>query len=180
MSHKDIISLIGTFLISFVLYILNTVMVLVFSGQYLSCQRNETDVNKNGQVVALETKSLKETYFSFGFIVLSPCIFLMILNIVKWFQLENYEVTIRSTTLRSKWLTWVISPIYSPFMVLRITYKAISGDSSWKKEKRTFEEEVEHLEPFIQSLFLFIILSSGLFGGMFKSKQLFGINFKAG
>ena len=163
---KRIASLIWMFLCYFVFTLINIGTDIALSHNLIEKSKDK-DPNHNETTSGIDTLNLKSTTFMFGCVVLFPAVLSFFFNVMKWFVFEDSTTSCGSHSIPTKVFSWIISPFYSIYLVLKILVKAIRGTTSWEEDKRNLEGEVGYHESGVQSMLQVTFLGVVVFNALY-------------
>ena len=159
-------SLIWMFLCYFVFTLINI-------GTDISLSHNLIEKSKEGSKNVTDQDGFQKIQLMsstgmFGIIVLLPVVLSFLFNIMKWFVFETSTTDIRDHAIPTRIFSWIISPFYSLYLVLKILYKAMTGKSTYRDDKDYLEGEVGYHESGVQSMLQVTLLGVVSFNALYS------------
>ena len=163
---KRIASLIWMFLCYFVFTLINIATDLSLSHNLIEKSKEEsknaTDQNEFQKIRLMSSTGM------FGCVVLLPVVLSFLFNIMKWFVFETSTTDIGEHAIPTRIFSWIISPFYPLYLVLKILYKAMRGKASYQDDKDNLEGEVGFHESGVQSMLQVTILGVVSFNALYS------------
>ena len=159
-------SLIWMFLCYFVFTLINIGTDISLSHNLIEKSKEEsknaTDQNEFQKIQLMSSTGM------FGIVVLLPVVFSFFFNVMKWFVFETSTTDIGGHDIPTRIFSWIISPFYSLYLVLKILYKAMRGKATWADDKEYLEGEVGYHESGVQSMLQVTILGVVTFNALYS------------
>ena len=162
----EIGSLIWMFLCYFLFTLINIGTDLTLSHNLITKSSEKSSLNETS--TRFLDVNLKSSTFWLGLVVLTPALLGFLFNIMKWFVYERSSTVCGERLIPTKVFSWIISPFYSVYMVLKILFKAIKGDITWEDDKAILEGEVGYHESGVQSMLQVTILGVCTFNVLYS------------